>query len=85
MVLNLPFQPAILKRKTSHGILILFFSHAKNKVTDLRGRTRMMELVSGNGFAREGYPVRGLFSIPFAGLDEKRYSYVRYQWKYNID
>ena len=28
----------------------------------------MMELVSGNGFAREGYPVRGLFSIPFAGL-----------------
>ena len=30
----------------------------------------MMELVSGNGFAREGYPVRGLFSIPFAGLDE---------------
>lgn len=24
----------------------------------------MMELVSGNGFAREGYPVRGLFSIP---------------------
>lgn len=25
----------------------------------------------GNGFAREGYPVRGLFSIPFAGLDEK--------------
>lgn len=23
----------------------------------------------GNGFAREGYPVRGLFSIPFAGLD----------------
>lgn len=31
----------------------------------------MMELVSGNGFAREGYPVRGLFSIPFAGLDEK--------------
>ena len=47
------------------------FSHAKNEVTDLRGRTRMMELVSGNGFAREGYPVRGLFSIPFAGLDEK--------------
>lgn len=30
----------------------------------------MMELVSGSGFAREGYPVRALFSIPFAGLDE---------------
>lgn len=49
----------------------LIFSYTKNEVTDLRGRTRMMELVSGNGFAREGYPVRGLFSIPFAGLNEK--------------
>lgn len=47
------------------------FSYAKNEVTDLQGRTRMMELVSGSGFAREGYPVRGLFSIPFTGLDEK--------------
>ena len=46
------------------------FAHAKNEVTDLKGRTRMMELVSGSGFAREGYPVRALFSIPFAGLDE---------------
>lgn len=45
------------------------FAHAKNEVTDLKGRTRMMELVSGSGFAREGYPVRALFSIPFAGLD----------------
>lgn len=44
----------------------------------------MMELVSGNGFAREGYPVRGLFSIPLQ-VWMKRYSYVRYQWKYNID
>ena len=46
------------------------FSYAKNEVTRLKGLTSMMELVSGNGFAREGYPVRGLFSIPFAGLDE---------------
>ena len=45
------------------------FSYAKNEVTQLKGLTSMMELVSGNGFAREGYPVRGLFSIPFAGLD----------------
>ena len=39
------------------------FSYAKNEVTQLKGLTSMMELVSGNGFAREGYPVRGLFSI----------------------
>ena len=80
MVLNLPFQLRILT-KTSTGILILF-SHAKNEVTDLRGRTRMMELVSSNGFAREGYLFAG-FLIPFAGLDEKGIP-VRYKWKYNI-
>ena len=34
------------------------FSYAKNEVTQLKGLTSMMELVSGNGFAREGYPVR---------------------------
>lgn len=45
------------------------FSYAKNEVTELKGRTRMMELVSGSGFAREGYPVRALFSIPFTGLN----------------
>lgn len=45
------------------------FSYAKNEVTELKGRTRMMELVSGSGFARERYPVRALFSIPFAGLN----------------
>ena len=48
----------------------LIFSHTKNEVTDLKSRASMMELISGNGFAMQGYPVRGLFSIPFAGLDK---------------
>ena len=30
---------------------------------------RMFDLISGNGFAQEGYPVRSLFSIPFKGLN----------------
>lgn len=46
------------------------FSHAKNEVTDLKSRSSIMELVSANGFARLNYPVRGLFSIPYAGLDK---------------
>ena len=29
-----------------------------------------MGLVSGYGFAREGYPVRSIFSIPFQGLNK---------------
>ena len=46
------------------------FSYAQNEITDLKSIANVMSLVSGTGFALEGYPVRGLFSIPFAGLDE---------------
>lgn len=37
-------------------------------MTELNARSSVMDLVSGYGFARQGYPVRGLFSIPFVGL-----------------
>jgi hypothetical protein len=30
----------------------------------------VIDLVSGSGFALEGYPVRSIFSIPFKGLDQ---------------
>ncbi|MFT3738580.1 MAG: SusC/RagA family TonB-linked outer membrane protein [Breznakibacter sp.] len=48
----------------------LIFSQNKNKVTKLESDSRVIDLITGTGFAREGYPVRGLFSIPFMGLDE---------------
>ena len=47
------------------------FSHARNEVTDLQTVERVIDLVSGNGFAQEGYPVRSIFSIPFMGLNEE--------------
>lgn len=46
------------------------YSHISNKVTKLANVERMITLVSGSGFTREGYPVRGLFSIPFKGLND---------------
>lgn len=46
------------------------FSYTDNEVTELDSRASMMDLVSGTGFAMQGYPVRGLFSIPFVGLDK---------------
>ena len=46
------------------------FSNAKNEVTELEQNSTVMDLVAGTGFAKEGYPVRGLFSIPFKGLDK---------------
>lgn len=47
------------------------YSHARNEVTDLQTVERVIDLVSGNGFAQEGYPVRSIFSIPFEGLNSE--------------
>ena len=38
------------------------YSKAKNKVTELNTVSTVMDLVSGSGFAREGYDVRSIFS-----------------------
>ncbi len=46
------------------------FAHSSTKITDLKSDANVMDLISGSGFAREGYPVRGLFSIPFNGLNQ---------------
>lgn len=48
----------------------LIFSKNKNEVTKLDTRSQVIELVSGNGFTRKGYPVRSLFSLPFQGLNK---------------
>lgn len=47
------------------------FSQAKNEITDLDSRSNVLNLVSGSGYAREGYPVRSLFSIPFLRLNNQ--------------
>ncbi|MCQ2115513.1 MAG: SusC/RagA family TonB-linked outer membrane protein [Bacteroidales bacterium] len=47
------------------------YSHTHNVVTDLKTTIRMIDLITGSGFAQEGYPVRGIFSIPFLGLNEQ--------------
>lgn len=49
----------------------LTFSYAKNKITQLESQSRIIDLVTGNGFPLQGYPVRALFSIPFKGLNEE--------------
>ena len=47
------------------------FSLAKNKITKLESRSRVIDLIQGNGYALQGYPVRSLFSIPFEGLNDE--------------
>jgi TonB-linked SusC/RagA family outer membrane protein len=47
------------------------FSGAENEITQLDSRSNVITLISGEGYARKGYPVRALFSIPFEGLNNE--------------
>jgi TonB-linked SusC/RagA family outer membrane protein len=46
------------------------FSWAENEITRLDSKAKAFQLITGAGYAREGYPVRALFSYDFRGLDE---------------
>jgi outer membrane receptor protein involved in Fe transport len=45
------------------------FSYNKNEITKLNSSINVMGMVSSYGAAAEGYPVRGIFAIPFKGLN----------------
>ena len=47
------------------------FSHAENKITDYNQISRVVDVVTGSGFALQGYPVRSLFSFRFQGLTDQ--------------
>ena len=47
------------------------YSFAKNEITSLETSSRAVDLVSGQGYALEGYPVRSIFSYQFAGLNDE--------------
>ncbi|RKE04326.1 SusC/RagA family TonB-linked outer membrane protein [Marinifilum flexuosum] len=48
----------------------LTFAFNKNEITNLKNRPIVYDLVKAEGGALQGGPVRGLYSIPFAGLNE---------------
>ena len=60
-----------IKKKNFSWTTNFIYSHTHNEVTDLKTSKRVIDLVSGYGFAQEGYPVRSIFSIPFRGLNEE--------------
>ena len=49
----------------------LIYSHSKNLVTKLLTTKRVINLITGTGFALEGYPNHSIFSIPFMGLNDE--------------
>ncbi|MBO6288652.1 MAG: SusC/RagA family TonB-linked outer membrane protein [Prevotella sp.] len=60
-----------IKKKDFSWTTSLIYSHTHNEVTKLRTAERLIDLVAGTGFTMEGYPVRSVFSIPFAGLNSE--------------
>ena len=60
-----------IKKKDFSWTTNFVYSHTHNEVTKLDNFSRVIDLVSGSGFALVGYPVRSLFSIPFQGLDNE--------------
>ncbi len=60
-----------IKSKDFNWDTNLNFSIMKNEITNLKSSPTVYDLVRGIGGALEGYPVRGLFSIPFAGLNQE--------------
>ncbi|MGQ2107934.1 SusC/RagA family TonB-linked outer membrane protein [Ornithobacterium rhinotracheale] len=49
----------------------LTFAYNKNEITKLYGEPSILGLTRAEGAAKLGGPVRGIYSIPFAGLDSQ--------------
>ena len=47
------------------------FSKATNKIKQLDNDAMVVNMLSGSGFARQGYPVRSIFSFDFQGLNDE--------------
>ncbi|WP_293917102.1 MULTISPECIES: SusC/RagA family TonB-linked outer membrane protein [unclassified Sphingobacterium] len=62
--LEVAIGATLIKNDNFSWISTLNYTRATNKVTDFLSRSTVSELISGTGFAVEGYPVRSLFSIP---------------------
>ncbi len=60
-----------IKAKDFSWTTNFIYSHTHNVVTKLESQKRAFDLISGSGFAFEGYPVRSLFSYKFTGLNEE--------------
>src|SRR5690606_1861249 len=46
----------------------LTFGYNKGTITNLKSNPQIWDMITADGGPKEGYPYRGLFSIPFAGL-----------------
>ena len=66
--LELSLSTVNIRKKAFSWTTSLIYSHTSNEVTRLESAERLIDLVASTGFTKAGYPVRSIFSIPFAGL-----------------
>lgn len=66
--IEIALSGTILKTNNFSWVSNFNYAYTQSRVTRLNNRQRVIDLVTGNGFTLEGYPVRSLFSIPFVGL-----------------
>jgi TonB-linked SusC/RagA family outer membrane protein len=66
-----------IKSQDFNWTTTFLYSHATNKVTNLDNVSRVIDLVTGSGFALQSYPVRSIFSIPYAGLTNQGIPYFK--------
>ena len=62
-----------IKQKDFSWQTSFIYSHNRTEITELYNQGRVIDLVQGNGFAKQGYPARALFSIPFVGISAEGY------------
>lgn len=67
---ELSVAATVLKNDQFSWVSSFIYAKAKNKVTKLENNSRVVDLISGGGFALQDYPVRSLFSIPFSRINE---------------
>ncbi len=60
-----------IKTKDFSWSTSFIYSHTSNVITKLRTSANVTDLVSGTGYAMEGYPVNAIFSFQFMGLNEE--------------
>ncbi|MCI0920460.1 SusC/RagA family TonB-linked outer membrane protein [Sphingobacterium rhinopitheci] len=75
---ELSLAGTVLKNDNFSWVSNFIYTKAKNRVTMMINRSRVSDLITGTGFALEGYPVRSLFSIPFSRINENGLPVFRY-------
>lgn len=66
---DLSIGASVLQQGNFSWTTNFIYSHNKSRITNLRNQPRIIDLVFPDGGAQEGYPVRGLFSIDYQGLN----------------